>query len=305
MSNLPKVSVVIPTHNRPELIQRAIASVLAQTAQDFEIIVVDDGMIHSATEIVSSFNDERIRYIQNEIPLGGGGSRNKGINEARGEYIAFLDDDDEWRSDKLELQISALDRADRKIVICFSGIEMVDGSGKVIRTILPREEGPIIPFERLLYRPYIWTSSIMIRTSCCREEGYIFDERLPKNQEWDLTLRISESHQFFAINETLTRIHVLGDDAHMGGKGNILNIIKGNEIFLEKHRALYERYPRSYAAQLFRLGGFNYEAGNFNEVKKLIFKSWKLQPFNMIYCTHLCASLFGESFYSSLKNLGK
>ena len=92
---MPNVSVIIPTHNRPELFSRAIRSVLAQMYQDFEIIVVDDGMKERAESVVSALGDSRIRYIKNETSLGGGGARNRGIKEAHAEFIAFLDDDDE------------------------------------------------------------------------------------------------------------------------------------------------------------------------------------------------------------------
>lgn len=99
---IPTVSVVIPTYNRAHLVGRAIQSVLNQTYQDFEIIVVDDGSTDNTEEVVKSFNDPRIRYIRHDQNRGGSAARNTGIKMARGEYIAFQDSDDEWLPEKLE-----------------------------------------------------------------------------------------------------------------------------------------------------------------------------------------------------------
>jgi glycosyltransferase involved in cell wall biosynthesis len=98
------ISVVIPTRNRPETLLRAVRSVLAQTLNDFEIIVVVDGRDQASIHALSSISDPRLRYI--ELPVSGGGNaaRNVGTSTARGEWIAFLDDDDEWLPEKLERQ---------------------------------------------------------------------------------------------------------------------------------------------------------------------------------------------------------
>ena len=89
-----KVSVIIPTHNRPEYVGRAIKSVLNQTYQDFEIIVVDDGLEKRAEPVINKITDSRIKYIKHEQEKGGSAARNTGIRAAQGEYIAFLDNDD-------------------------------------------------------------------------------------------------------------------------------------------------------------------------------------------------------------------
>ncbi len=106
----PTVSVIIPTYNRANLVSRAIKSVLNQTYQDFEIIVVDDCSEDNTEEIVKSFNDSRIRYIKHKKNKGGSAARNTGIKRARGKYIAFLDDDDEWLPSKLEKQIMLFEK---------------------------------------------------------------------------------------------------------------------------------------------------------------------------------------------------
>lgn len=103
----PRISVIIPTYNREELLRRAIESVLDQTFDDFEILVIDGAKSESTRELVRSFGDGRIRYIPQK-GKGIANARNLGVSKARGEFIAFLDDDDRWRRDKLELQLELL-----------------------------------------------------------------------------------------------------------------------------------------------------------------------------------------------------
>ena len=102
---MSEVSVIIPTHNRPEFLKRSIKSVLDQSYQDLELIIVDDGSKPTAQNIVDSFQDSRIRFIRQEVSRGGGTTRNIGIRAATGNFIAFLDDDDEWVPNKLAIQM--------------------------------------------------------------------------------------------------------------------------------------------------------------------------------------------------------
>ena len=99
---MSQVSVVIPTHNRSEFLRSAIASVLSQTYQDFELIVVDDASTDSTAEVVASFNDSRIKFIRHQTNQGGSAARNTGIRASKCDYIAFLDDDDEWSPGKFQ-----------------------------------------------------------------------------------------------------------------------------------------------------------------------------------------------------------
>lgn len=103
------VSVVIPTYNRAELLSRAIDSVLAQTYDDFELLVVDDGSTDDTEAVVTAYDDDRVRYLAHETNRGANPARNTGIEAAEGEFVAFLDSDDEWRPRKLEAQLDRLE----------------------------------------------------------------------------------------------------------------------------------------------------------------------------------------------------
>src|SRR5262245_28149594 len=107
----PRISVVIPVLNRAAVVRRAIASVLAQTFQDFEIVVVDDGSTDGTAESVDTLSDRRIRVIRHEQTLGGGAARNTGIRASRAPFVAFLDSDDEWVPTKLEKQLGVFDNS--------------------------------------------------------------------------------------------------------------------------------------------------------------------------------------------------
>ena len=103
------VSVIIPTYNRPQSLSRAIKSVLVQTHKNYEILVINDSDDEKPVlEVIENFNDNRIKYFNNERVKGGNGARNTGIIKSKGEYIAFLDDDDEWLPDKIKNQIKYL-----------------------------------------------------------------------------------------------------------------------------------------------------------------------------------------------------
>ena len=126
----PRVSVILPTYNRAQLIAQAIQSVLDQTYQDFELIIVDDGSKDETEEVVNSFDDERIRYARHEENKGANAARNTGIAMARGEYIAFQDSDDKWLPEKLERQMRIFLITSTDIGVVYTGCWRVEGTQK-------------------------------------------------------------------------------------------------------------------------------------------------------------------------------
>ena len=111
------ISVIIPTYNRGRCIQRSIDSVLSQTYKDIELIIVDDGSTDQTEEVVKKYEDPRIRYIKAGHG-GAGAARNRGVFEAKGEYIAFQDSDDYWQPQKLERQLERMKNVDADILFC-------------------------------------------------------------------------------------------------------------------------------------------------------------------------------------------
>lgn len=267
---MPKVSVIIPTHNRPDLLTRAIRSVLVQTYQDFEVIVVDDGMKERAEDVVAKFGDPRIRYLKNESSLGGGGARNRGIVEARGEYIAFLDDDDEWLPEKLSVQMNVFEMAPKDVGFCFSAVINVFHGHEEVTHV---EDG-VFDFRDIALRRFkgFLTSTLVVRKMVLNEVGR-FDEFLPSHQESELIIRITRKYRGIALDQPLVRMNMTPHD-HIGG--NLNRRIKGKELVLEKHAALYTKYPRALAKQYFWLALWCRDSGEFVKAKAYFWKAFRL-----------------------------
>ncbi len=192
---MPTVSVIIPTHNRNGFLRSAIESVLNQTFQAFEIIVVDDASSEDVQGMVKGFHDRRVRCIRHEINKGEAGARNTGLIHAQGEYIAFLDDDDVWFPEKLGLQVRALDNSASKVGGVYSGYIAVDcGSQRIMNTKIPTKRGDI--YQDLLLRNVIGTpSTVLIRRACIAVAG-VFDENIFYGVDHDFYLRCRKTLSF-------------------------------------------------------------------------------------------------------------
>ena len=125
--------MIIPTHNRADLLPRAARSVLGQTYDDYEIIIVDDCSTDGTSETVLSWGDNRIRYIRHTENRRQSASLNTGIDAARGEYVAFLDDDDEWMPDKLELQVAELESGGAEVGLVYGWLDQVDDTTRSVQ----------------------------------------------------------------------------------------------------------------------------------------------------------------------------
>ena len=265
---MPKVSIVIPTCNRPELLKRALKSVTEQTYNDYEVIVIDDGQKERAHSIVSTFSSLPITYIQNEVSLGGGGARNKGISTAQGEYVAFLDDDDVWVPDKLEIQVMLLDGAGPEIGFVFSAVENCYSDKSVITEVdATVRDYSVIALTR--FKGFL-TSSLLVRKKVLDEVGG-FDETLPSHQDPDLIIRITRNYQGIGLTEPLVKMRMSDIDDHIGG--NIYRKIEGREHVLEKHKALLAQHPDILAKHYFWLGLLYRDTKNYVLAKENFKKS--------------------------------
>lgn len=159
---MPKVSIVMPAYNAAKTIETSIRSALAQSFGDFELLVLDDGSKDETMDIVRRLagEDERIRPMQNPQNMGVSATRNRGVAEARGEWIAFLDSDDLWRADKLEKQL-AMHSACPEILLSYTGSAFIDHNGALSGYIMEVPEQ--IDFRGLLRRNILSCSSAMVQ----------------------------------------------------------------------------------------------------------------------------------------------
>ena len=202
------ISVVLPTYNRGRWIARAINSVLSQTYSYIELIVVDDGSMDDTKEIVESYNDTRVRYIYQEN-AGACAARNRGIDEARGEYIAFQDSDDEWRKDKLDIQLRALQENDTDIV--FSGFIRRTEGEEGFEFFPPPELKPngYATICDILPGNICTTATILLKKECLIMDR--FNEKLPRLQEWELMLRLFPKWRVFYVDDYLATVYLQKD----------------------------------------------------------------------------------------------
>lgn len=233
----PLVSVVIPTYNREHLLPQAIQSVLEQTYQNLEIIVVDDGSTDNTREIMKSFvnSDPRIKYFRHETNKGGGAARNSGIINSQGSYIAFLDSDCQWLPNKLEKQLEIFEKSDSRLGAVGGGT--INISGDKIR--IGRRKGDFGYIYRKLLKDVgfgnsiNWpggTPTIIIKRECFEKSG-LFDELLQSCQEHDMYLRIAKNYYFDVLREPVVK--TLSNEA--GISSNSEAKFQGRLLMLEKY----------------------------------------------------------------------
>jgi glycosyltransferase involved in cell wall biosynthesis len=195
----PLVSVVIPAYNRARQIGRAIDSALNQTYRPIEVIVIDDGSRDNTAEIVSGYPEVRYYHQENR---GASGARNRGVELARGEYIAFLDSDDFWVKNKLELQMRLMLRlrapvlGARKKYVTEAAFVNPDKQAKT-------ERYHFLTFKRQLKRTWIVPSTVVVRKDYFQRFSG-FDSRLKIAEDWDLWLRMARDAPIPRMNAVLT-----------------------------------------------------------------------------------------------------
>jgi len=185
---MPKVSVIIPTYNRADMVGDAIQSVLDQTYADWELIVVDDGSEDNTRDVVASYNDSRVRYIyQDNMKLPG--ARNTGIRASTGEYVAFLDSDDLFLPEKLQLQIAVMERSP-EIGLVASGWTEINVRHEPLRTLCPWRLKRGLALSDWLYGCPFIVPAVLARRHWLIRVG-LFDAQQHYLEDWDLWLRLA------------------------------------------------------------------------------------------------------------------
>ena len=200
---LPIVSVIIPTYNRPHLLERAVQSVLHQTFRDFELVVVDDGSTDGTSEL-SLFNkiDPRLRYIKLPQNRGVSAARNAGVKATSAPWLAFLDSDDEWLPDKLEKQVRwTTEHPDMHIV---QTREIWIRRGRRVNPPKTHEKSEGDLFAASIERCMITPSSVMLRRTLFEKMGG-FNESLLACEDYNLWLRVTCQYKVGLIDENLLK----------------------------------------------------------------------------------------------------
>lgn len=223
LSLIPSISVVIPAYNRANTIRRCLDSVLAQTVSPLEIIVVDDRSTDETVQIVQNYTDPKVRIIILEKNSGAQVARNRGIREAKGDWIAFQDSDDEWLPNKLEKQICALEGVDFDpwTVVHSNAVWLDTTNGQQLPVELPIVEGEDV-YPTLLSKPGPLFPTILASRLALDKINYL-DENVSAYQEWDTSIRLAKYCRFVYLKEPLFiyRLH----------PGETISKNKNKEIF--------------------------------------------------------------------------
>jgi glycosyltransferase involved in cell wall biosynthesis len=218
---VPKVSVVIPAFNAERYLRETLDSVLAQTCRDLEVVVVDDGSTDATREIAASYG-EPVRCVP-QANAGPSPARNRGIREARGEFVAFVDSDDLWLPEKLAEQMPLFDGEGRVGLVYCHG-ERIDADGSPIPTQTARKPTGRV-FLDFLLRNHCPTSGVVVRRECFERCG-TFPEDFIWAEDWHLWLRIARHYEFQAVQRVLVRHRMHGsaltgqiEKAYLGARG--------------------------------------------------------------------------------------
>jgi glycosyltransferase involved in cell wall biosynthesis len=281
------------------LIEKAINSVLKQTYQDFEIIVIDDGSTDNTEEVIRSFPDKRIKYIKKyKKNRGISVARNVGIKIARGKYIALLDSDDEWLPEKLDKQVKVLQSESPEVGVVYSNLCYIDENGKSMNKLLNRKKEGYI-YEDLLGRNYVGTpSTLLIRKECFHRVG-LFDDLLNAQEDWDMWIRIAKYYRFALIKVPLVKYRKHSDQI---SKNLGVKIITANRI-LVKYANELEIRRGAHSKHCFYIGNRFCHMGKTKEGRRYLLKAILLYPFCIRYYICIAGSLFGPKCFIYFVNI--
>ena len=200
--SIPKVTVIMPNFNGAEYIGVAIESILLQTFIDFELIVIDDASTDKSLEIIRSYNDQRIKLLCNNTNLGVAESRNKGLRESQGEYIAFLDSDDYSYPSRLAEQLHFME-INQDFGMIGSSVEVIDGNGESSGEVWEYPEPYYKIPSILLFKNYFAQSAVFARKSSFPEGFY--QSQFQVAQDYDLWVRIAKNSKVWNLPKVLVK----------------------------------------------------------------------------------------------------
>lgn len=277
----PDVSIVLPTYNRSACTARAIRSVLEQSLDSWELLVVDDGSEENIEQVVRQFSDRRIQYLRHTANRGASAARNTGLDAATAPFVAFIDSDAEWLPQKLERQLLLFDAPDVAIATC--AMELVNGNRT--ETVVPTARGRI--YDKVLRRRAgVWdTSTFLVRASV----GVRFDETFPAYQDFDYLARISCHHAVDFVEDALVRVHT----DTLGPRVSDRNL-EGRLRVLEKYKADLQKRPEVLSHHHVRVALKYYHQGNVKAARRHLAQAAAAYPSRLQHWAWLASTAFGR-----------
>jgi glycosyltransferase involved in cell wall biosynthesis len=298
----PTISVIIPTYNRAHMIGRAVRSVLSQTFQDFELIVVDDGSHDGTEDVIRRFGDARIRYLRHDVNKGAQAARNTGIDAVRGNYISFLDSDDEWRPDKLQRQMEIFNTNPHRLAnlgVVLTGSQHVQlETNERSRPITYECYGDLYP--EVFLRKVQGQMPALVRKDVLQQAGY-YDESLPAAQDWDMLVRLAEICQFDVVREPVyVRYHHGGDHVR-----TTENAIKAYRMLFAKYATTFAAYPGYTSRLRVYLSAACLKENAPREARREARLAMQLDPYQFRAYAYWVLSFAGGRLYGAMAGLKK
>lgn len=278
------VSIVVPTYNRADLLERAIDSALSQRIEPLEVIVVDDGSTDETPKILDRYNANNLHYFRSEVNRNANVARNVGIKNARSEYILFLDSDDELYPDAAATLARSLDAHSEECAGVFPSYSLASESGETSRR--PTADGKVT-FEDIFEENVIggFTGNL-VRRSVIESIGYL-DESLEKGQDVDFYFRVLKNYYMWGINDELYRQYYHGNQISTDES----NRIEGETQILDKHG---DHMSSTHRAKRHDWRGMAYAySDEMTEARSDFVKAIRLDPFRWEYYYHFILSLLG------------
>jgi glycosyltransferase involved in cell wall biosynthesis len=289
--NNPKVSVIIPTYNRPHLIGRAIKSVLDQTYQNFEIVVIDDSSNEETEKIINNLNDKRIKYIKNKEREGVAVARNQGVRNSSkdSKYIAFLDDDDQYLPLFLEKTIKTLEEDKELAAVTTLGETRLPNE-----EVIDRGESSSLEF----WRCPIGTGWV-IRKEIFFKENLWYDKKAKFREDWDFGIRFAKNHRVKEIPEILKIRY--GYPSVQGESRSTFTPLEDIEDFYLKHIETYKEAGRKAESWLhYSLGVAYCKAGSPDKGKSHFLKGLLTYP-NLKYFLYYFLALVYPKIFQNMQ----
>jgi glycosyltransferase involved in cell wall biosynthesis len=269
------ISIITPTYNRAHLLPRMVESVLAQSFQNWELIVIDDGSTDNTYDIIATYKDERIKYFYTENS-GAADSRNEGVKKAINNFIIFLDSDDEVKLNWLEKFEREIFKNNAKVITC--GCEKYDDKGELLKLQPPEKLGSFYGNHTVNFLSGTFMFEKKIFLKC---KGY--DTKLTSGQHTDLFLRLIPIFKTYnlkiaVINEILVKLHI-HDGARIRHNHNAVYV--GSIRMLEKHKKIFQIHKDDYYDYLSTAGVSAIRIKKHKEGRQLLLKALILKPFKI------------------------
>ena len=296
--NLPLVSIILPSYNCAAFLPHSIGTILSQTYNSYEIIVIDDGSTDNTKEVLYPFM-QRIKYIRLEQNKGLPTARNIGIRSAQGKYIAFIDADDLWLPEKLQTDIEYFE-THPEVSMVYSKHINIDEKGDDLNGNTKKQLPSGNIFTQLFSEQnFIITSSVVVRKEVFETTG-LFDEQLFNCQDWDMWLRIAFHFKVAGINKPLVKYrhnpHSLSKNRNNVLKYQKIIIDKIYNKFKDKENGIHEKlYKKRLASHYAKAGRYYLRIGDKNRANENFGLSLKNAPLNFRSLRYYLCTFFHKS----------